>query len=103
MGSFDKETIDSISTDTASKADQAYINSTVGLVILGIALLTFLLYFLNEKFEVFNALVKEMKQVKPDVKSLNRKEDENNRNNAIKMDRIVCFINFWGTLKCLTI
>ena len=99
MGSFDKKTIDSISTDTASKADQAYSNSTVGLVILGIALFTFLLYFLNEKFEVFKSLVKEMKQVKPDVKSLNRKADEK----AIEMDRIVCFINFWGTLKYLSI
>ncbi|CAK5050464.1 unnamed protein product [Meloidogyne enterolobii] len=101
--SLNKETLDSISTDTASKAVVSYANSTVGLVILAIALFTFLLYFLNEKFEVFKSLVKEMKEVKPDVESLDRKVDENNRNNAIKLDRIVCFINFWGTLKYLTI
>uniref|UniRef100_A0A914N0Y7 Uncharacterized protein n=1 Tax=Meloidogyne incognita TaxID=6306 RepID=A0A914N0Y7_MELIC len=83
--SLNKETLESISTDTASKAVVSYANSTVGLIILAIALFTFLLYFLNEKFEVFKSLVKEMKEVKPDVESLNRKENDN----AIKMDRII--------------
>ncbi|CAK5050478.1 unnamed protein product [Meloidogyne enterolobii] len=71
-----------------------YANSGVGLFILAIALFAFLLYFLNKKFEVFYDLVKEMKEVKPIVESLNRKVDENNRKadeNAIKLDRIIAY------------
>nr|CAD2130457.1 unnamed protein product [Meloidogyne enterolobii] len=98
--SLNKETLDSISTDTASKSALTflYANSGVGLIILVIALFAFLLYFLNKKFEVFYDLVKEMEEVKPIVKSLNRKMDQNNSKGYLSVIRpqTRCQLNLIG-------
>jgi len=70
----------------------------VGLIILVIALFAFLLYFLNKKFEVFYDLVKEMEEVKPIVKSLNRKMDQNNSKGYLSVIRpqTRCQLNLIG-------
>ncbi|KAL7080734.1 hypothetical protein ACQ4LE_000775 [Meloidogyne hapla] len=73
---FNREALDSISTDTVAKANIAYLNSylkcnsTVALIGANITLFSILLYYLGKKMEVFNNLRKKLKKVAPDVDGL---------------------------------